>query len=123
MNNTILKTLSFGLFVGIIDAILVSNLDPHWTYLNAITVITFWTILSLVINTSSFGGEASIKKGIMWSVILNLPWSTHFISIGMMEIIPLFIIVTFLYGAVLGWLNYRFNSKIQLNVISDEVTE
>lgn len=110
MNKIILKALSFGLVIGIIDAILVANLDPKWHYLDMITIVIFWTTLSLIIKTSSFGGEIGIKKGIIWSIILNIPWVTHFIAIGMQEIMPLFIIVAFLYGAIIGWLNRKFNS-------------
>jgi len=121
MNKTILKALSFGLVIGIIDSILVANLDPDWHYLDIITIITFWTILSLVIKTSSFGGEVGIKKGIIWSIILNVPWATHFAAIGMTEILPLFVIVTFLYGAIIGWLNSKFNCYQEGDMASEEM--
>ena len=109
-NKIIYKALTFGFVVGIIDALLVANIDPNWNYLSIVTVITFWTILSLVISTSTFGGQPGITKGIVWSIILNLPWAAHFSSIGMANILPLFFLVAFIYGAGIGWLNKKYNS-------------
>jgi hypothetical protein len=108
--NAIIKALFIGLIFGIIDAILIINMDPNWNYYHIATAITFWSIASLVVRTTNLGGEVGIKKGIIWAFILNIPWAFNFAGMGMVELLAPLTVLSLVFGTGIGFLNKRFNN-------------
>lgn len=105
-----LVALWIGLIFGIVDAFLVMNLDPNWNYYSLATVIILWPIVSLVISESRLWWCIWIKKGIIWSLVLNLPWAVHFISLWMGDFFLPVLVIAMIYGALIWLLNLKFNN-------------
>lgn len=115
MKNTkldcpIVKALLIGLLLGIVDAVMIPMVDPNWNYYSLAVVITFWSIVSLVTKVTNIGGKIGVQKGIIWSVILNIPWLFNFASLGLMDYVILVPVFAVVYGAIIGFLNMKFNN-------------
>jgi len=105
------RGLGAGLLIGIIDCIIFTVSGQPITSYDVAAALTFWTGIGAVVFTTSIP-VSPVLKGILFAIILNIPWAINFASLGLVEYLAPVAIFSVIFGAMIGFASGKWSDNL-----------